>query len=61
MDVIKIELLNSKMSTYSFSFVISLQILSVSFPDKRKIAIPDGPQLEENTYIFIFIFFNFIL
>ncbi len=62
MDVIKIELLNSKMSTYSFSFVISLQILSISFPDRPRIAISDGPQPEESAYIHFYIFqFYFII
>jgi len=54
--VIRIELSNSKISTYSFSFVISLQILSISFPDKRRIATPDGPRPEENAYIHFYIF-----
>jgi hypothetical protein len=61
MGVIRIKLLNSKISTHSFSFVISLQILSISFPDRPRIAISDGPQPKESAYIFIFIFFNFIL
>ena len=56
MGVIRIKLLNSKISTHSFSFVISLQILSMSFPDKRRIATPDEPQPEESTYIHFYIF-----
>ncbi len=47
MGMIRTELLNSKISTYFFSFVISLQILSVSFSDKRRIAVSDGSDLKK--------------
>ena len=56
MGVIKIEFLNSKILTYSFSFVISLQILSMSFPDKHRIAAPDESQPKESAYIHFYIF-----
>jgi len=56
MGVIRTELLNSKISTYFFSFVISLQILSVSFSDKRRIAVSDEPDLKK-VRIYSFLYF----